>query len=136
MPRIKKQKKIDSTANSASPQIVKIGFWVVFAIIVIGFMWAFYNTFNKPSPTPESENDDLLDMVQNHIILPGGEPYISTVEEVDPAMRTQPFFAEAEDSDKIIIYPDKAFIYSPEKDKLINVGPVYAENPEVETNSQ
>lgn len=78
----------------------------------------------QPQLSPE-EIQDILKKVGRHIVLPEGEPLIATVQDAASLKQVQPFFGLSEDGDQLLVYPNKAFIYRPDEDKLINVGPVY-----------
>ncbi len=75
--------------------------------------------------------DEVIEQVRKHIILPQTEtPTLATIEDAAALAKEQPFFTDAKNGDKILIYSDRAFIYSPERDLLVNVGPVYFQNQE------
>jgi len=75
----------------------------------------------------QAEIDQILSKVSELIILPEGIPNIAIIEDIDTLVIDQPFFEGAENGDRILIYEEKAIIYSPSRDILVNVGPVYAE---------
>jgi len=75
----------------------------------------------------EKEIEDLLTRVGKHILLPEGEmPLVATVIDASALVAEQPFYSGAQDNDRLIIYGEalKAIIYSPERDIVINVGPI------------
>lgn len=75
--------------------------------------------------------DEVINEVKKHIILPDTEvPTLATIEDAESLAQQQPFFSGAKNGDKILIYSDRAFIYSPERGLLVNVGPVYFQNQE------
>ena len=78
----------------------------------------------QPQLSPE-EIQDVLQTVDRHIVLPPGEPLIATVQDAASLKKLQPFFDSSENGDQLLVYPDRAFLYRPSADKLINVGPVY-----------
>lgn len=71
------------------------------------------------------EIQDILKTIGRHIVLPPGEPLIATIQDAEALKKVQPFFGLSQNGDQLLVYPDKAFIYRPSEDKLINVGPVY-----------
>ena len=74
---------------------------------------------------------DITEKVGKHIILPQTEtPTLATIEDAEALAKEQPFFSNANNGDKVLIYSDRALIYSPDRDVLVNVGPVYFENEE------
>ncbi len=75
----------------------------------------------------QAELDQILEKVSKMILLPEGVPNIAIIEDIDTLVIDQPFFEGAENGDRILIYKEKAIIYSPSRDIIVNVGPVYAE---------
>lgn len=80
------------------------------------------------------EINALLEKVGMLIELPQGEtPTVATVSDKDK-LKDQPFFANAQNGDKVIIYPNakKAILYRPSINKLIDVAPVsFGDQPTV-----
>lgn len=99
---------------------------LVVAIAVAGFFaYQYYSLRQDPSQVQRNEVQALISKVGKLIELPDEEPTIATV--VDPvALQSQPFFANAQKDDKVLIYPkaQKAILYSPSRNKIIEVGPV------------
>lgn len=75
--------------------------------------------------TSKRENKELVTAVSGMINLPNEEPTIATVEDKDK-LKGNPFFEEAENGDKVLIYPtaSKAFIYRQSENRIINSGPI------------
>ncbi len=110
---------------------------VIAVIIVIGI--AVYVSKNKSvvegDPNTEqaqAEMQALVAEIGKLIELPKGEnPTVATI--TDPAkLKDQPFFANAKNGDKVLIYPNarKAFLYDPSTKKLIEVAPLILGNPD------
>lgn len=124
---------------------------IIFLLLVVsisGFIWYFINYQNAKKQilylsTPEAweelakkEVDSLLDNIGRHIILKKGEdPMIATISDIDSLISEQEFYKDAKNGDKLIIYSDRAIIYDPDKDVIVNVGPVYNQN-QPETTSE
>ena len=110
---------------------------VIAVIIVIGI--AVYVSKNKSvvegDPNKEqaqAEMQALVAEIGKLIELPKGEnPTVATI--TDPEkLKDQPFFANAKNGDKVLIYPNarKAFLYDPSTKKLIEVAPLILGNPD------
>lgn len=89
----------------------------------------------------QKEVESLLTQVGKHMVLPEKEkPTVATVTDVKALKKNQPFFENAQNGDKVIVYVQarKAIIYNPERDVIVNVGAVAVDetgegNAEVET---
>ncbi len=69
----------------------------------------------------------ILVQVGKIIQLPTGEtPSVATVKDAVSIKQGQPFLANAQNGDILIVYANKAeaFLYRPSTNRLINVGPV------------
>ena len=73
----------------------------------------------------QQETEELLKAIGRHILLPEGEPLVATIVDAETLKASQPFYAEAKNGDKLVVYQEKALIYDPDKDVLVNVGPVF-----------
>ena len=72
------------------------------------------------------EVEDILVKVGKLIVLPEGEvPELATVQDAEALAAEQAFFEGTVDGDKLLVYSQKALIYSPSRDILVNVGPIY-----------
>lgn len=71
------------------------------------------------------EVDSLVERVSQHILLPEETPTIATVTDAEALAAEQPFFRDAQNGDRIMIYPEaeRAILYNFEEDILVNVGP-------------
>lgn len=79
----------------------------------------------------KAELAKLIEAVGKLIVLPQGEePTLATVSDPEK-LRDQPFFKNAELGDKVLIYSQakKAILYSPSKNKIIEVAPVNLNAP-------
>jgi hypothetical protein len=85
---------------------------------------------SNPNQAAQQETQKLIDQMSKLIDLPkadlkNGEPTLATVLDKSK-LKDQPFFANAENGDKVLIYTKakKAFLYRPSTNKIINVAPV------------
>jgi len=73
--------------------------------------------------------EEIVKKVAAHIILPQDSlPTVATV--TDPAkLKDQPFFANAQSGDKVLIYTDarKMILYRPSLDRIVEVAPLNLE---------
>jgi hypothetical protein len=117
-------------------------FWSIFAVVFLIALFFVSRHFiprthngeqpvvNEQHPrefgdTPD-EIERLLTRVESHILLPSGKNFeVYTVTDLTP-LAGNAFFERAEVGDKVIIWADvrKAILYSPIKDKIIEVSHV------------
>lgn len=79
----------------------------------------------------KKENAALVAKLGRLMVLPEGEePIVATISDVTSLAKNQPFYANAHNGDKVIVYmkAKKAIIYDPNADKIINVGPIFLES--------
>ncbi len=113
-------------------------FIVLFIVAVGGFAWYYLNyqqlkeevgLSSDPAAQQEmymQEVEDILVKVGKLIVLPEGEvPELATVQDAESLAAEQAFFEGSINGDKLLIYSQKALIYSPSRDILVNVGPIY-----------
>ena len=105
---------------------------VLVAVGFAGYFWYEASALKKnPQRAAQEETKKLLANVSELIILPEGEnPTIATV--TDPEkLKDQPFFANAQTGDKVLIYTNsrKAILYSPTQNKIVEVAPINIGNP-------
>ncbi len=138
MPREKKDLLDGGASMSAGGSAGKAILILLLIILFAGFIWYFmkYQEVKKQIVSLSStqgqqelnqqEIDKILKEVGRHIILPEGEtPTVATIEDAAALAEQQVFFKDSENGDKVLIYSDRAIIYSPDRDMLVNVGPVY-----------
>jgi hypothetical protein len=110
---------------------------VVLLIGAAGTSYYFYSQYqsaqsklNNPNQAAQQETQSLINQMGKIIDLPAadiknGEPTMASVLD-KTKLKDQPFFASAENGDKVLIYTKakKAFLYRPSTGKIINVAPV------------
>lgn len=89
------------------------------------FAWQYYQLRSNPDKLQQDETTSLVQKVGKLYQLPSGTPTIATINDKDK-LKSQPFFAQAENGDKLLIYNDAklAIIYRESENRIINVGPV------------
>ncbi|TSC89039.1 MAG: Uncharacterized protein G01um10143_420 [Parcubacteria group bacterium Gr01-1014_3] len=97
-------------------------------VVLTGTTYYFYSQYQRfrPNKSARQESADLIAAVGRLIVLPvGEEPTIATVSNPD-RLRDQVFFANAQAGDKVLIYAiaQKAILYDPDEDKIVEVAPL------------
>lgn len=96
----------------------------VAAILIYGFSKAY--TYVFAGEGTEREMRSLVSSVSDHMLLPPDEtPTIATVSDMH-ALEGQLFFKNAQVGDKVLMYmvSQKAILYRPSSDLIIEVGPI------------
>jgi len=108
-----------------------IGVVLVVIVLALGALTFFFyrqiqSIKKNPNQVAQAELDAVLNNLSKLIDLPKDEtPTLATVLDKDK-LKDQPFFADSQNGDKIVIYSKnkKAIIYRMKDNKLINVGPI------------
>jgi hypothetical protein len=106
---------------------------VVIVIVVIGSLtYGYIHTRNQlrdaanPKTAGKTEIQQITNVVGKSVELPSGEtPTLATVSDVTK-LKTQAFFKDAQNNDKVLIYSraGKALLYRPSTKKIITYSPV------------
>lgn len=117
----------------AEPKQTRTLFFLIFLLVILAlgaagyYFWQYQTLLKNPEKLGTQEVTKLVAEVGEIIELPTGEePQLATVTDVEAVKKDQPFFANASNGDKVLIYKTakKAFLYRPSAKKIIEVGPV------------
>lgn len=144
---------ISEDAGVVKSKNVKVGtrvLWVILIILTIILVATLFNyrkvskrlahmsTVAGQQEVVKKEVQDLVNKVSKLILLPSNEtPTVATIADAENLSKTQPFYKGSHNGDKVLIYfqAQKAYIYDPVKNLLVNVGPVYIENRAARTST-
>lgn len=130
---VEASKKRVTFSMKSSKKLIYILFFVVLGITIGAsvFFYMKYDASRKAAQTGDTpqnakETQKLLEKVGKLIQLPKGEtPTIATVTDFEK-LADQPFFRNAKNGDRVIIYgsTQMAYLYRPDVNMLINVAPI------------
>lgn len=124
-----------------SPAMKKVAGVLFVALLLLGG-WAYYQKARIASGV-QSEAKKLTDSEQKalvseylaqvgrHMIIPqNDEPVVATVDDPSALIKQQAFFAGSLKGDVVLIFPktQRAILYSPSRNKIVNAGPVISGN--------
>lgn len=112
-------------------------FLVILLIIALGVAGANYYMYqnskmelakvkSNPQLIAQDEAKALIAKVGALVLLPASEdPTVATITDKEK-LKEQPFFARAENGDKVLIFTQakKAYLYSPKLNKVLEIAPV------------
>lgn len=111
---------------------------LIFSLILsLGVLGVVYNQYQKtqnelakvkkdPQTARAEETKKIVEQVSRVMVLPSNEtPTIATITDISK-IKNQPFFAKAENGDKLLIYTDarRAILFRPSTNKVIDIAPV------------
>lgn len=118
-----------------------MGLLLVIGVVVLGVVGGVIFLLSKNTSshkktdvklsTPQQEASQILTKINSFYDLPAGEtPTIATVSD-KTKLQGQPFFAKAENGDKVLIYTNakKALLYRPSINKLMEVSSLALSSP-------
>lgn len=115
--------------------------WKKWLVLIVAIAIAaagayFYNDYRNlqkentllsdPTEVAKAANADLIKKVSQITELPNGEtPTIATVTDASK-LKSQSFFAQAENGDKVLIFTQakRAYLYRPSTNKIVQIAPV------------
>lgn len=119
-------------------RLSKLLFTVLLIVSIGGFLWYYFSYHQLKDEVDllsdpvaqqeiyEQEVEDILSKVGRHIVLPADEiPELATIQDAEALAAEQAFFEGAINGDKLLVFSQKALLYSPSRDILVNVGPIY-----------
>jgi len=107
---------------------------IVFLITTIITQRELINLKKNPNQIAQQETQKLINQVSKLILLPTDEiPIINIVGDAEELKKTQPFFLNAKNGDKVLIYANakKAILYDSVNNKIIEVAPLSIDNPNI-----
>ena len=144
----KASKKKGLNFTKPNKKIVIWGIIVVLALALAGGGYYFYDRYqdvqaenkllSNPQEAAKIEQEQLIASVSTLTELPSGEtPTVATVSDASK-LKTQAFFADSANGDKVLIYSQakKAYLYRPSTNKVVNIAPVNIGNNENSDTSQ
>lgn len=109
-----------------TPKNIIIGLITLLALSVGGMTYFYNQTRSDPVKEAKADFDKTLAEVGKLMVLPTDEtPTFATVSDPEK-LKDQPFFANAEKGDKVLVYSSsrKAILYRPSLNKIIEVAPI------------
>jgi len=107
-----------------TPVVAILGILLIVAVSAAAYFY--FQLQQDPQKTAQQEIEELVNRVGKLIVLPEGEePTVATVSDVE-SLQEQPFFAQAKNGDKVLIYTNarKAILYDPLSNKIVDVAPL------------
>lgn len=119
---------------------------LLMVIGVFGLGYLYYETrqelqfLSSPAGQEElakREVENVLAALGKLAILPEEEPVVATITDASVLATESAFYKNAENGDKLVVFPtaQQAFIYSPSRNKIVNVGPLLIEEAPVGDNA-
>jgi type II secretory pathway pseudopilin PulG len=138
---------IENTQNSNKSQLrfsLKSFGLIVLVLLLVGalagFTWSYFqyrrmsaevqhlSSIEGQQEVAKQETQELLSKIKQFIILPDDEePIVATITDPEKLAAEQNFYQGAIKGDKVLVFvkAQKAVIYSPERNILVNVGPAF-----------
>ena len=109
---------------------LKIVCWLFLGIIIgaLGLFSYNYYIVIKSNKEKVINQSDLISKVSKLVILPTGEdPAVATINDAASLIKEQVFYKNAINGDIVLVYQKaaKAIVYSPSRNIIVNVGPVF-----------
>ena len=125
-------KKVGKRKKSILKELFIVGIFSVLVVALIIVSLAYTKEKNKKITSADiqalqqQEVAMVLDEIAKHMILPEGvQPTVATITNVDNLRKEMPFFDNAENGFKVVVYENKAILFDPIRQIIVDVAPVY-----------
>ena len=112
---------------SALKNKVVLAIIAIALIAIIGYFgWNMMHAGGTQAEKAQAEAKSLSAEVAKIMVVPNETPIVASVEQADTLKKEQPFYANVQNGDKLLIYPQaaKAIIFRESSNMIINAGPV------------
>ncbi len=109
------------------PKVSRKHFWkkILFFFWIIGTLYLGYNYWQSHRlPDGEREARSIREKISKHVLLGDAVPAVATVSDAEQLRLTDTFYQHAENGDKLIVWEEKALLYRPSEDRIIDFGVV------------
>ncbi len=126
-------------------KLMPIVAWFVIGMLVGAgtfYSWNKYvvkSSVDVASQMEQAQVKELVAKVGKLIVLPTGEdPVVNVINDAAALIKDQVFYKGAQNGDVILVYQKalKAILYSPERNIIVNVGPIYVEDQATTTTAK
>ena len=125
-------KKVVKKKKSILKELFIVGVFSALVVALVVVSLAYTKEKNKKITSADiqalqqQEVGMVLDEIAKHMILPEGvQPTVATITNVDNLRKEMPFFDNAENGFKVVVYEDKAILFDPSRQIIVDVAPVY-----------
>lgn len=127
-----------SRKQKASAKISPLTIAVIVIVLVTALVLGFKQAWSGPSKESEKAASpsastsapegirELIEKVSRHIAVnPGEDPTVATIQDISILKQQNPaFYKDAQNGDRLLVWTDKAVLYSPTRDVILAVLPI------------
>lgn len=141
MKKSSRSSKVTFVSEKPEKNVKPVFIFVLFVAMLLSAVYLYIRNGNEEkqkkqfvansTPSVSDQKDEsssgvpetLLDKVKKHLVVSETDiPYIATITNIDLVKDKNPeFYADATDGDKVIVWKDRAVIYSESKDRIVSV---------------
>ena len=107
--------------------------WMIVVLVILAVLASIARFFHvKGWGLSQQERDQravatLVKKINVFMLLPNEMPVVATVTDAESLKTSQPFYKDAVNGDVLLLYSvaQRAILYRPSDNRIINVGPVY-----------
>ena len=109
--------------------ILGITFIIFLGAVIVGIRYINKSRANSESVSSEvttapGSDNEVLERVGKHLVLPPEQPKVITIENVNDLRQEQPFFTQANNGDKLLVYSTRVILYDPQLDKVVDIAQI------------
>ncbi len=146
--QIKQIKNLNKKFKNVKNLVPKIVLVIIGVVVGVSATFLYIQKFGIPFKSVSQDAlaaqearavEKIINKVEKLIITPQDEePVLATIVNVEELVKKEPFYANAQNGDIVLMFQKnlKAIIYSPERDMIVNVGPIYVPEQNTPTTTQ
>ncbi len=98
--------------------VIVLGLWVAGSIALGLEYW------NLKQKTEKNDAKAVVEKLKVLMTVPAEEPLVATITDAIKLKQSEPFYKNAQNGDKVVIWKDKAVIYRMDQNKIVDFGVV------------
>lgn len=102
----------------------RIGLIALLAVWAGATAWLGWSYYQTQQNIEKNDAKMIVGKLQKLMQTPAEEPLVATITDAEKLKQNEPFYKNAQNGDKVIIWKEKAVIYRQESNKIVDFGVV------------
>lgn len=104
--------------------IKRIAMVIILAVWAGATAWLGWSYYQNQTNTSQNDAKIIVDKIRTLMEVPPEEPLVATITDAEKLKTNEPFYKNAQNGDKVLIWKEKAVIYRMEQNRIVDFGVV------------